>query len=299
MKRLISVLLTATALAAVKFAAAAGPVAVEPAATPFQIGALHAFALADGKFSFPNDGSLFGAQAGPDEVGKVLQASGAAADTISLSVTVLLVKDGKHIVLLDTGLGPKAKGVLLQSLEKAGLVPGDVTDVLITHSHGDHIGGLVAADGQLAFPRATVRMSAAEWAFMQSRKDAADVVKAVTSQVKTFEPGAVVVPGITAVPIPGHTPGHMGYEIASGKDRLLDIGDSAHSAILSLAKPNWEMQFDADKALAKQSREKLLRDLVKSHEPVFSPHFPYPGVGQVVAEGDHFAWKATLPVAAP
>jgi glyoxylase-like metal-dependent hydrolase (beta-lactamase superfamily II) len=300
MKRLISILLIATALTAAKFAAAAaGPVAVEPAATPFQIGALHAFALADAKFLAANDGSLFGAEAGPDEVGKILQAAGAPADTISLSVTALLVKDGKHVVLLDTGLGPKVKGVLLQSLGKAGLAPGDVTDVLITHSHGDHIGGLVAADGQPAFPHATVHMSAAEWAFMQSRQDAADVVKAVAAQVKTFEPGASVVPGISAVPIQGHTPGHMGYEIVSGKDRLLDIGDSAHSSILSLARPNWEMQFDTDKVLAKQSREKLLRDLAKSHEQVFSPHFPYPGVGQVVAEGDHFAWKATLPVAAP
>jgi len=146
MKRLTSILLIATALGAARLAAAAGPVPVEPAATPFQIGALQAFALADAKFVGANDGSVFGAAVGPAEVGKVLQAAGAPADSISLSVTALLVKDGKHVVLLDTGLGPKVKGVLLQSLGKAGLAPGDVTDVLITHSHGDHIGGLVAAD---------------------------------------------------------------------------------------------------------------------------------------------------------
>jgi glyoxylase-like metal-dependent hydrolase (beta-lactamase superfamily II) len=107
----------------------------------------------------------------------------------------------------------------------------------------------------------------------------------------------VLAPGITAVAIKGHTPGHVGYEITSGHDRLLDIGDTAHSSIVSLAKPEWAMGFDADKAAAKASREALLRDASQSHETIFSPHFPYPGVGKIQADGGHFTWQPTLTAA--
>jgi glyoxylase-like metal-dependent hydrolase (beta-lactamase superfamily II) len=184
--------------------------------------------------------------------------------------------------------------VLMQSLKKAGVSAGDITDVLITHVHGDHVGGLATADGTPAFPKAKVRMSNAEWVFMQSQSDLAPLVKTISAQVQTFEPGTMVAPGITAVAIKGHTPGHMGYEIVNGDDRLLAIGDSAHSSIVSLVRPDWAMGFDSDRSVAKASREKLLSDLSKSHEKVFSPHFPYPGVGTVESEGIHYRWQPTL-----
>jgi glyoxylase-like metal-dependent hydrolase (beta-lactamase superfamily II) len=267
---------------------------VAPAATKFNIGKLSAFALHDADFVAANDGSVFGADGTTDEVGKVLKAAGAPPEGITLSVTALLVKVKGHVVLIDTGLGPKAHGVLIQSLKKAGVSAGDVTDVLITHSHGDHVGGLATAENTPAFPKAKVRMSNAEWVFMQSQGDIAPLVKIITAQVQTFEPGAVVVPGITAVAIKGHTPGHMAYEIVNGDDRILDIGDSAHSSIISLIRPDWAMGFDGDRAVAKASREKLLSDLSKSHEKVFSPHFPYPGVGTIESEGIHYRWQPTL-----
>ena len=285
-------LLTATLLTALAtMAAAAGPVEVEPATTPFKIGKLKAISVRDAEYIAPNDGSVFGADATTDEVAKVLKEAGAPTDAIRLSVSALVVQIGHRFLLIDTGLGPKAHGVLLQSLAKAGISAGDITDVLITHFHGDHIGGLVAADGQCAFPKAAIRMSAAEWTFMQSQADLGPLVKAITAQVRTFEPGTSVAPGVTAVAIKGHTPGHMGYEIVSGSERLLDIGDSAHSSIISLAKPDWVMGFDSDRALAKTSRMTLLGDLSKSHERIFSPHFPYPGLGTIKSEGDHYQWE--------
>jgi glyoxylase-like metal-dependent hydrolase (beta-lactamase superfamily II) len=281
-----------TAVAGV--AATTGPIAVEPAATKFNIGKLTAFALHDADFAAANDGSVFGVDGKTEEVTKVLKAAGASPDVVALSVNVLLVKDKAHTILLDTGLGPKAHGVLMQSLKKAGMSAGDITDVLITHVHGDHVGGLATADGMPAFPKATVHMSNAEWVFMQSQSDLAPLVKTISAQVQTFEPGTLVAPGITAVAIKGHTPGHVGYEIVSGDDRILDIGDSAHSSIVSLVRPDWAMGFDSDRAVAKASREALLSDLSKSHEKIFSPHFPYPGVGTIESEGIHFRWQPTL-----
>jgi glyoxylase-like metal-dependent hydrolase (beta-lactamase superfamily II) len=295
MRKFGSMILAASLLSgAAGVAATTGPVAVKPDATRFHIGKLPAFSLHDAGFVAANDGSVFAAGESTDDVAKVLKAAGAPADAIALSVSALLLKDHGRIVLIDTGLGPKAHGVLLQSLQKAGVAAGDVTDVLITHSHGDHIGGLVSADGASAFPKATVRMSSAEWAFMQSQSDLAALVKTISAQVKTFEPGATVAPGITAVAIKGHTPGHVGYEIVDGGERLLDIGDTAHSSILSLIRPDWAMGFDSDRDVAKASRLALLSDLSKNHEKIFSPHFPYPGVGTVEAEGVHFRWQPTL-----
>ena len=281
-------LLAASALA-LAFAAPAfadGPVA---GAVAFKVGKLDLVALHDAQFSPANDGKTFGVDAGVDAVSAVLKAAGQPTDVVTLSVDALLVKDGKQIVLIDTGTG----GALQQSLALAKVDPASVTDILITHSHPDHIGGLVK-DGQLLFPNATIRMAAAEWTFLQGQADQAAVVKAIAAKVKPFNPGSAVAPGITSVSIQGHTPGHVGYEIVSGKAHLLDIGDTAHSSIVSLAKPQWKMGYDNDKLEGESARIAELTKLSRSHELIFAPHFPFPGVGHVEAQGDHFVWKPTL-----
>jgi len=263
--------------------------APQPEARAFKLGKLDLVALHDAQFTPANDGKTFGIDASPAAVGEVLKAAGAPTDVITLSVDALLVKDGKHIVLIDTGVG----GALQASLALAKVDPASVTDILITHSHGDHIGGLVK-DGQLAFPNATIRMSATEWTFAQADADDAATVKVIAGHVTTFTPGDKVAPHITSVDLKGHTPGHAGYEIVSGKAHLIDIGDTAHSSIVSLAKPQWLMGYDTDKAQGRDTRVNELTKLSKSHETVFAPHFPFPGVGKVEAEGDHFVWKPTL-----
>jgi glyoxylase-like metal-dependent hydrolase (beta-lactamase superfamily II) len=176
----------------------------------------------------------------------------------------------------------------------AGVTPDQVTDVLITHTHGDHVGGLATPDKKPAFPNARIRMSAKEWAYMQSQPGAKALTATIAPQVQTFEPGQTVVPGVTAVAIDGHTPGHVGYEIVSGRAHLLDIGDTAHSSVISLARPDWVMGFDSDPQVGKASRRALLTRLAASHELIFSPHFPYPGVSRIVADGDAFAWRPAL-----
>ena len=274
-------------------AACAKPAPVSPAAAGFKIGAFQAYALRDMDNVVPNDGSVLGVGQPIPAISKVLADAHAPTDRIALGVDALLVKMPGHVVLLDTGLGPKVGGLLPLSLNEAHIAPGEVTDVLITHSHGDHIGGLVTKEGGLAFPNATIRMSAPEWAFLQSKGGA--VATAIAPKVQTFAPGADVLPGIRAVALPGHTPGHSGYEISSDKDRLLDIGDTAHSSVISLAKPDWTIQYDTDAAEGRATRKAELAKLAASHERIFAPHFPYPGVGFVVKKGDGYTWAPAVP----
>jgi glyoxylase-like metal-dependent hydrolase (beta-lactamase superfamily II) len=269
-----------------------GPVVAYPEAITFRVGAVQLTALRDARFSTPNDAHTFGLEVGPDAVAGVLNTAGAPTDHIVLSVDALLVRLPGRIVLIDTGLGAGAHGVLLASLAKAGVAPADITDVLITHSHGDHVGGLANA-GVLVFPNATIRMSAREWTWMQTQ-GGGRLAGIVAGKVATFAPGAEVVAGITAVAIDGHTPGHVGYEIVSGRDHLLDIGDTAHSSIISLARPDWAMGFDNDKAQGRASRVATLTRLAKSHELIFAPHFPFPGVGRIEAAGAGFRWAPGL-----
>jgi len=280
----------ATFVLAVAAVAQIGPVTVTAAATPFTLGSLKLAALRDAAANAPNDANVFGIDVGPEAVDKVLAAAGVPTGQISLSVSALLVRTPGHVVLIDTGYG-SPRGILLASLAAAKVMPAEVTDVLISHGHGDHVGGLMDAEGKPMFARATVRMAAAEWASIKEAPANAKLVVAISAQVKPFEPGAAVLPGITSVDLNGHTPGHSGYRIESKGKRLLAIGDMAHSYIISLAKPDWAMGYDRNRKLGAERRRTVLGQLAGSGDLVFSPHFPYPGTGHVVRAGDGFAWK--------
>jgi glyoxylase-like metal-dependent hydrolase (beta-lactamase superfamily II) len=296
MRRLLVPFLLAGLSAAIAARAdeAPAPPPVTPAATKFHVGKLELVALRDAQFTAKNDGKIFGSDVGPAAVGEVLKAAGQRDDEFTLSISALVVKSGKHVVVLDTGIGAGAHGVLQQSLAEAGIARTAVTDVVITHSHFDHTGGLVDDSGALEFPNATIHLSTPEWTFMQEKGNGA-LVKAIAPKVKTFEPGKPLVPGVTPVNLYGHTPGHVGYEISSGKERLLDIGDMAHSSVISLAKPGWKMGFDSDSAVATSVRRSTLARLAKDQELVFAPHFPYPGVGHIRASGEGFVWVPGVP----
>ena len=286
----------AAALALWLFGAAApaladGPTLAPPGAITFQLGALKLTALRDAGFVLPNDGGEFGSSVGPRVVGQLLTAAGASDYQIALSVDALLIRMPGHIVLLDTGVGPSDHGALQASLRMAGVAPGEVTDVLITHAHDDHVGGLMGADGKSAFPRAAIRLSAREWAWMRAQPDERRLAAAIAPQVRTFAPGRPILPGITPIALYGHTPGHVGYQIASGGEKIEDIGDTAHSSIISLERPGWTGWIDEDPKAAAATRAKELKRLAASGERIFAPHFPYPGVGWIVARGRGYAWK--------
>lgn len=275
--------------------AAADPSTTAPADVHrFQIGSLQAAVLRDGAITVPNDGSTLAMGQAKAEVDALLQAAGVATDPLELSIQGLLVQAGDRVVLFDTGVGAATwadGGRLPQSLQAAGIEPAAVTDVFISHLHGDHIGGLVNDDNAPAFPNATVRMTAAEWDALQGEEGQEALVQAIAPQVDTFTPGtADIVPGVSAVAVDGHTPGHSAYLVGDGAARLLYIGDSAHHHVISVQRPRWTIQYDRNAALAEDSREALLARLADESLMVSSPHFPFPGVGRIERRDDSFAW---------
>ena len=230
-------------------AAWAQPTTVASAARSFRLGGLELTALRDAQNDVPNDGKILGFDVGPGAVAALLKRAGAPTDKVTLDVDALLVRGNGRVMLIDTGLGPKAQGALTGSLALAGVTPQAVSDIFITHVHFDHVGGLLTSGGQTAFPNAVIHMSAAEWDWMRSQAGNAPLAAVIGAQVRTFRPGAALAPGVTAIALPGHTPGHVGYEIRSQGRRLLDMGDTAHSTIVSLAKPDWAMGYDGDAKL--------------------------------------------------
>lgn len=245
----------------------------------FKIGGLDAIALFDGQNPVPNDNKVFGVGLTPQAVASPLTAAGQPADPIMLEIHPLLVRNGDRVMLFDTGLG-EGKGQLMQSLRTAGVDPAAVTDVLISHGHPDHIGGLIAG-GALAFPNAVIRMSEAEWASIRAKPDMADLVRIVTPKVQAFKPGGEVAPGVTSQDTAGHTPGHVAYLIADGQNQLLYTGDLMHHWILSVEHPDWRVGYDDDQTAGEKARLDEVTALRNSGAHIYAYHFPFPGLGKI------------------
>jgi glyoxylase-like metal-dependent hydrolase (beta-lactamase superfamily II) len=284
---------------------------VAPAAKPgdvrdFTLGEFAATALRDGTLTFPNDNKVFGIGHTPAEVAAVLSSEGQPTDHLELSLQPLLIRTEQRLMLFDTGAGNNfgpAAGRLLQSMAEAGFAPVAVTDIFISHAHGDHVGGLVNAAGELNFPNAVIHMSAPEWAYLKGMtaeaatnsgiKQHDALVAAITPKVATFAPDAEVVPNVVkAVAIRGHTPGHTGYRISARRIALLYVGDAVHHFVVSVRKPEWPNGFDGDQATAQASRSNLLSDLARTGQLVYAVHFPFPGLGKIQRKGDGYVWVA-------
>ncbi len=262
----------------------------------FRIGELSAVALRDGYFEFPNDLKIFGLDRTQEDVNAVLAAEGLPTDKLLLSVQPLLVKTADRVLLFDTGpaglFGPTS-GHLAKALAEASIDPQSVTDIFISHSHGDHAGGLVNAEGKLTYPNATIHIARPEWDFMSSNEQYKAWIPTLQPKVDAFAPGAELVPGVVrAIEVKGHTPGHSAYRITSGADSLLYIGDSMHHSVISVQKPEWPMGFDGDQSMGAQSRAALIADMEASGQRIYAVHFPFPGIGKFAKRGEGFIWVA-------
>ena len=278
-------------------AACAGPARVAPHAPArihaFRIGALEAVALDDGAIHVPNDGKTFVGQP-PQAVGDALAANGLPRGSIDFGIEPLLVKDGARVLLFDTGAGDAdfaQAGHLPDALRAAGIAPAQVTDIFLSHGDPDHVGGLVTRTGALAFPRATVHLSAPEWAQIQASRELPKLAAAIAPHVHAFAPGAPVVPGVTAVDTRGHTPGHSSYLIESAGERLLYLGDVAHQVVLSVQHPDWVLAWDQDEPAARPMRRATLQRAADEGLRVYAGHVPFPGLGHVRATGAAFVWE--------
>lgn len=281
--------------AATEPASAAAQVDVE-GVHAFKAGGLDAWALKDGGLdNVPNDNKTLAVGRTTAEVSALLQSAG--LQKISLSIQPMLVRTGDRLVLLDAGAGNAfgpAGGKMPAALQAAGFALDQVDDVVISHSHSDHVVGLAGADGTLTFPNAIIRMAAAEWAFMQKDAQMAALVKAIAPKVQTFEPGAEIAPGIKTFAIEGHTPGHIGVDVGSGPDAVRYVGDTVHHHVISVARPEWRIAFDSDAPTSQASRRALLEDAATTGKRLYVVHFPFPGIGTVAKDGEGYKW---VPVA--
>lgn len=298
-------LMSALLMSLAVIAAPAAPSGPATKFQPFKIGSFDAVALKDGGLEEPVDGKSFVIGQSSDAVSAVLKAGGAPADHFEFSIQPLLVHAGTRVLLFDTGAGGffgDIAGKLQDSMAAAGEKSDSVTDIFISHAHGDHIGGLIRSGGSLAFPNATIHMTAPEWKWLselteeQAKNFGIPQVTALVSTLKTkvvpFEPGAELIPGtVKAVVLAGHTPGHSGYLIGSGADSVLVFGDAMHSYVVSVRKPFWDVAFDGDKKLGAATRTALVAHSAATGQRLYAEHFPFPGIGKIVKDKNGNHWQ--------
>jgi len=239
----------------------------------------------------PDPHSIFGLNVSEEEFDAASTAANIPTDQAQFFFTPTVVNTGDELVLFDTGLNPEG---ITDALGAAGYSPDQVDVVVITHMHGDHIGGLMG-DAGATFPNARYVTAGAEfdaWAAMDNGTFDAKM-RPLADQTEMIGDGAGVAPGITAMAAHGHTPGHTAFMIESGGRQLLIAADFANHYVWSLGHPDWEVKFDMDKTAAAATRRRLLGMLAADGIPFVGYHMPWPGIGYVEAQGDGFRYAPT------
>jgi len=246
----------------------------------------------------------------PTELNKLLARMFVNNPKMQTAVNAYLINTGKNLVLVDAGaaklFGP-GLGFILQNMKAAGYEPAQVDTVIITHLHGDHVGGVADADGKPVFPKARIMVAkedndfwlsqkvadgspeAMQRFFKMARDSAAPYLK--TGQWLTFTEGSVLLPGITAVKANGHTPGHTAFAVESDGQKLLIWGDLVHAHAVQFANPGVSFEYDVDQKQAIATRKSIFKAMAASKSLVAGMHLPFPGIGHVRADGKgSYSW---------
>lgn len=248
-----------------------------------RLGGFELTTLLGGTGMSDNPIATYGLNADPAEFEALSTQNFIPADRTGGSFAPVLLRMPEALVLFDTGL--KAENTLA-SLAMAGVAPQDVTHVVLTHMHPDHIGGLMLA-GVPTFPKAQLIAQRAEndfWSARPSDAYAANVVP-LLSGIRFLDGAGEVLPGITAEPAYGHTPGHTTYLLESDGQRLLITGDSFNHYVYSVQRPDWFVRFDVDKEQGAGTRKAVLARLAAERLPFAGYHMPFPALGFIADDG--------------
>jgi glyoxylase-like metal-dependent hydrolase (beta-lactamase superfamily II) len=300
-------LLAALAAAAILPAAqAAAPMVKTPAPGFYRImvGDIEVTPLSDGTVDLPMDQLL---KQKPELTRAALEKNHLKIP-LETSDNAFLLNTGGKLVLVDTGAGTlfgPTLGKLVNNLKAAGYRPEQVDEIYITHMHGDHVGGL-ASNGQRVFPNATVRAGKADADFWLNPANAAKApadkkgafqgaMASINPYVqagkfKAIEAGGELVPGVSAVSEPGHTPGHTTYVVESHGQKLVLIGDLIHAGAVQFDNPTVTIGFDSDEKAAYAARKKVFDDAAKNGYMVGGAHLQFPGLGHIAAQGKGYRW---------
>ena len=280
----------------------------------YRIGDIELTAINDGEAPRSLDG--FVRNAALADVKQALRDAHLPDDKLTFAFTTLVVNVGGRIVLLDAGngdLGVATSGSWMRNFRAAGFDPANVDQVVISHFHSDHINGLRLRNGASVFTRAELHVPAPEWDYWMDdgrMAGAPDGLKPTFSnvrrvfgpaagEVRRFDWGREVAPGVTAIEAPGHTPGHTAFAIASGSARLIAISDTTNHPALFVRNPDWAAVYDMDADQARATRRRLLDMAVADRLQVAFYHAPFPATGHISRDGAGFRlipveWRPTV-----
>jgi len=292
-----------------------------PAFYRYKVGSIEITVVNDGVSRMPITDD-FVSNVSKNEVNAALEALFMEKDFYAGPYNPIVINTGSKLALVDTGTGDAAFGAskglngrLLLNLAAAGIDVKDIDAVIVSHYHGDHINGLLKADNSIAFPNAEILVPAKEHNFWMNDGEMSRALKPrvvagfknvrrlmageVLKRVRTYEWNKEVIPGVTAVGTPGHTPGHTSHVVASGTNAVYVQADVTHAPFLFARHPDWHFMLDVDPAAAEATRRKVYDMLVAEKMLVQGFHYPFPAVGHVEKNGPGYRevlvnWNPTI-----